>query len=101
MYDGEGKVAWLEHLHNFLSIIHEEHQFCNKRAGLLLAYTLRKSQFHWVLNLPYDTIHSFEHFCDFTEDTFYHFDLDHIDGKLLQQRRATHESVIHFLGAVL
>ena len=24
-YDGEGEVTWLEHLHNFLSMIHEEY----------------------------------------------------------------------------
>ena len=95
-YDGEGKVAWLEHLHNFLSMIHEEDEFSDEQVGLLLVYTLRESPFHWVLSLPADTVHSFEHFCDFIEDMFYHFDPDHLDWKLLHQRRASHESVIDF-----
>jgi len=59
MYDGEGEVAWPEHLHNFLSMIHEEDEFSNEQACLLLAYTLRESPFHWVLSLPPDIVHSF------------------------------------------
>lgn len=41
-------------------------------------------------------MHSFDHFYDIIEDTFYHFYLDHLDQNLLQQRRAPHESVIEF-----
>jgi len=79
MYDGDGKVAWPEHAPNFFSMIHEEDEFSNEHASLLLAYTLRESPFRWVLSLPVDTVHSFEHFCDLIEDTFYHFDPDHLD----------------------
>jgi len=71
-YHGEGKVAWP------------------------LAYTLRESPFCWVLSLLADIAHSFEHFCDLIEDTFYHFDPYHLDRKLLKQRKALHESFIDF-----
>ena len=37
MYDGEGEVAWPENLHNFLSMIHEEDEFSDEKASLLLA----------------------------------------------------------------
>ncbi len=80
-YDGEGKVAWLEHLYNFFSMIYEEDEFTDKQTDLLLAFTLRESPFRWVLSLSADTVHSFEHFCDLIEDTFQHFDLDHLEGK--------------------
>jgi len=83
-YDGEGEVAWPEHLYNFLSMIHEEDEFSDEQVGLLLAYTLHESPFCWVLSLLADTMHSFEHFCDLIEDTFYHFDPDHLDWNLLQ-----------------
>lgn len=79
MYDGEDKAAWPEHLHNFLSTIHVENEFSDKYAGSLLAYTLPESPFHWVLNLLADIVHSFKHLCYLIEDTFYHFDLDHVD----------------------
>ena len=49
-----------------------------------------------MLSLLVDTVHSFEHFCDLIEDMFCHFDLEHLDEKLLQQQRALHESVIDF-----
>jgi len=77
-------------------MLHEEDEFSDEQASLLLAYTLRESPFHWVLSLPADTVHSFEHFCDLIEDTFYHFDLDHLDRTLLQKQRASHELVIDF-----
>ena len=89
-------MAWPEHLHNFLSMIYEEDEFTNKQASLMLAFTLRESPFFWVLSLPTNTVHSCEHFCDLIEDTFYHFDPNHLDRKLLQQQRAPHESVIDF-----
>jgi len=38
-----------------------------------------------VLGLLANNVHSFEHFCDLIEDTFYHFDLDYLNQKLLQQ----------------
>ena len=41
MYDGEGEVAWPEHLHNFLFMIYEEDEFSDEHASLLLSYTLR------------------------------------------------------------
>lgn len=84
-YDGEGEVAWPEYLHNFHSMIHGEDEFTDECVGLLHAFTLHESLFRWVLSLPNDTMHSFEHFCFLFEDTFYHFDLDHLDHKLLQQ----------------
>ncbi len=74
-YDGEGEVAWPEDLHNFLSMIHEEDEFTDEHASLLLAFTLRESPFRWVLNLLTDIVHSFEHFCDLIKVTFCHFDL--------------------------
>lgn len=78
-YDGEGKVSWPEHLHIFISMIHEEDEFFYEHVSFLLAYTLHKSPFRQVLSLPTDTVHSFEHFCDLIEEAFYHFDLDHLD----------------------
>ena len=84
MYDGEGEVAWLEHLHNFISLIYEEDDFTDEQASLLLAFTLRESPFHWVLSLPADTVHSCEKFYDLIEDMFHNFDPDHLDWKLLQ-----------------
>jgi len=77
-------------------MIDEEYEFSDEHASFLLAYTLRESPFHWVLSLPANTVHSFEHFCDLIEDMFYHFDPNHIDWKLLQQWRAPHESIIDF-----
>ena len=77
-------------------MIYEEDEFSDEQAGSLLAYTLRESPFCWVLSLPANIVHSFEHFCDLIEDTFCHFDPDHLDRKLLQQQRALHESVIDF-----
>ena len=96
MYDFEGEVAWPKHLHKFVSMIHVEDEFSNEQASSMLAYTLRESPFRWVLNLSADPMHSFEHFYDLIEDTFYHFDPNHLDQKLLQQCRAPHESVIDF-----
>jgi len=78
-------------------MIYEEDEFSDEHASLLLAYTLRKSPFRWVLSLLADTMHSFEHFYDLIEDRFYHFDLDYLDRKLLQQWRDSHESVVDFL----
>ena len=37
-YDGEGEVAWLEFLHDFLSMLHEEDGCSDKQGNLLLAY---------------------------------------------------------------
>ena len=79
MYDGEGEVAWLEHLYNFPFMIYEEDEFSDEKADLLLACTLRESPFYWVLSLPTNIVHSFEHFCDIIEDTFYHFDQEYFD----------------------
>ena len=84
MYDGEGKVALPEHLHSFLSMIYEEDEFTDEHVDLLLAFTLCESPFCWVLSLLSDTMHSCENFYDLIEDTLYHFDLDHLDWKLLQ-----------------
>jgi len=83
-YDGEGEVAWPMHLHNFLSMLHEEDEFSDEEASLLLSYALHKSPFCWVISLLTDTVHSFYHFYDIIEETFYHFDPDHLDQKLLQ-----------------
>jgi len=95
-YDGEGEVAWPEYLHDFISMLHEEDYFSDEQDSLMVAYTLRESPFHWLFNLPTDTMHSFEHFCDLVEDMFHHFDPDHLDRKMLQKWRALHESVIDF-----
>ena len=87
-------LAW--ELTNFLSMIHEEDKFFDEQFGLFLSYTLHESPCRWVVSLSVDTVHSFEHFCDIIEDTFYHFDPYHLDKKKLQQRRAQHEFVIDF-----
>ena len=78
-YDGEGKVARHDYLHEFLSMLHEEDGCSDEQSSLLLAYTLRESQHRWLFNLSVESMHSLEHFCDLIEDTFYHFDPEHID----------------------
>ena len=65
-------------------MIYEEDELSDEHDRLLLAYTLHESPFHWLLSLPADIVHSFEHFYDLIEDMFYHFDPDHLDRKLLQ-----------------
>jgi len=50
-YDGEGEVAWLEYLYDFISMIHEEDGCSDEQANLLLAYTLRESPLQWLFNL--------------------------------------------------
>ena len=37
MYDGESEVAWIEFLHDFVSMLHEEDGCSDKQASLLLA----------------------------------------------------------------
>jgi len=95
-YDGEGEVPWPEFLHNFLSMLHEEDGCFDEQASLLLAYTLHESPHRWLCNLPTDSMHSLEHFCDLIEDTFYHFDLDHLHQDMLKQQKALHESPMDF-----
>jgi len=41
-------------------------------------HTHRESPFHWVLSLRVETVHSFEYLCDLIQDTFYHFDPNHL-----------------------
>jgi len=77
-------------------MIYGEDEFSNEHVDLLLAYTHRESPFNWVLSLPSDTMHSFEHLCDLIGDIFYHFDPNNHDQKLLQQWRDPHKSIIHF-----
>ena len=77
-------------------MILEEDEFTDKQVDFMLAFTLCESPFRWVLSLLADTMHSFEHFCDLIEDTFYHFDPEHLDRKLLQQWKALRESVMDF-----
>jgi len=96
MYDGEGEVAWLEYLDAFLSMLHEEYGCSDEQANLLLAHTLRESPHRWLLGLPANNMHSLEKLCDIIEDTFYHFDIDIPDRKLLYQWKALHESVVDF-----
>ena len=96
MSDGEGKVAWPKYLHAFLALLHEDDGCHDEQAHLLLAYTLYESPHRWLCNIPADNVHSLEHFCDLIEDTFYHFSLEHLDQKLLQQRKALHESTMDF-----
>jgi len=84
-YDVEGEVAWLEYLHDFLSMLHEEDGCSDEQANFLLAHThtLRESPRKWLLSLSADNVHSLEHLCGLIEDTFYHFYLDHLDQKML------------------
>jgi len=67
-------------------MIHEEDEFSDEHASFLLAYTLHESPFRWLLSLPAENMHSFKHLCDVVEETFYHFDPDYLDRKLLQGR---------------
>jgi len=60
-------------------MIHEEDEFSDEQASFLLTYIVHESPFCWVLNLLDDTVHLFKHLCDLIEDTFYHFDPDHLD----------------------
>ncbi len=62
----------------------------------MLAYKLHEYPLRWLCSLPANSMHSIEHFCDLIEDTFHHFDLEHIDHKLLQQRKAPYESLDDF-----
>jgi len=100
MYDGEGELAWSVLLHDFLAILDEEDGCSDEQASLLLAYTLRESPHRWLCSLPTDSVHSLENFCNLVEDTFYHFDPEHLDHKLLQQQKAPHESPMDFLAAL-
>ena len=95
-YDGEGEAAWHEHLHNFLSMIHQEDEFSDEQVSLLLAYTLHESPHWWLCSLPTDIVQSLEHLCDFIEVTFYHFDPENLDKQLLQQWKAPHDSTLDF-----
>lgn len=42
-YDGEGEVAWLVFLHDFLAMLDEEVGCSDEQTSLLLAHTLRES----------------------------------------------------------
>ena len=64
-------------------MIYEEDEYTEEQASLLLAHTLHESPFHWVPSLSANTVHSCEHFYDISEGTFYHFNPDHLDEKLL------------------
>lgn len=46
-----------------------------------------------VVQRTANNVHSLEHLCDLIEDTFYHFDPEHLDQKLLQWK-ASNESPI-------
>lgn len=89
-------MAWPKKLYNSIFMIYEEDEYSNEQASLLLAYTLGKSPFCWVLSLPANTMHSFEHLCDLIEETFYNFDINYLDRNVLQQWSAPHESIIDF-----
>lgn len=65
-------------------MLHEEDGCSDEQPSLLLAYTLRESPHRWLYNLLADNVHSLEHFYDLIEDTFYHFDPEHLEHKLLQ-----------------
>jgi len=96
MYDGEGELAWPVFLLDFLAMLDEEDGCSDKHASLLLAYTLHKSPHQWLCNLLADSMHSLEQFRDLIEDTFHHYDSNHLDHKLLQQQKAPHKSPMDF-----
>lgn len=95
-YDGEGEVAWHDFLHDYICMLHEEDGCSNEQASLFLAYKLCESPHRWLCSLPANRVHSLEHLCDLIEDTFYHFDSEHLDQKLQQQRKTLHESPMDF-----
>jgi len=77
-------------------MLDKEDVWSDKHASLLLAYTLHESQHRWLGSLMTNIVPSLEHFCDLIEDTFYHFDPEYLDQKLLQQWKASHESLMDF-----
>ena len=42
-YNGEGEVAWLEYLHNFLAVLEDADEFDEVEVNLLLSHTLSES----------------------------------------------------------
>lgn len=95
-YHSDGELIWLVFLHDFLTMIHMEDGCSDKHASLLLGCTLRESLHRWLCSIPADNVHSLEKFCDLIEDTFHHFDLEHLDNKLLQQWKAWQQSPMDF-----
>lgn len=83
-------------IHDFLAMLHEEDGCYDKYASLMIAYTLRESPHRWMCSIPTESMHSLDHLCDLIEDTFYHFNPEHLDHKLLQNRKAPHESLMEF-----
>jgi len=95
-YDGEGKVAWPEHLHEFLAFLEDAEEFDEVEVNVLLSITLHECPQRWCPNLPHNCMHSFKNFNDLIKSVFHHFDPEPLDKKLLKQRKTSHESPMDF-----
>lgn len=95
-YDGEGEVSWSEYLAEFYVFLENANDFYAKEVRILLLYSLHESTQRWCCSIPPGSVHSLEQLCDLIGSTFHHFYLEPIDQKLLQQRKAPHESPMEF-----
>ncbi len=77
-------------------MLHKEDGCFDEHTSFLRAYALREYPHRWLCILPVENVHSLENLCDLIEDTFYHFNPEHLDQKLLQQRKARRESPMDF-----
>lgn len=96
MYDGEGKLAWPEHLNEFHVLMEGMEDFNETEVCSLLAHTLRDHPSQRCGTLPHKFVHSFKQFNDIIKYVFYHFDPEVLDKNLLKQRKALHESPMEF-----
>jgi len=95
-YDGEGEVVWPEYLEEFYEFLDNTDELYAEEVSCLLSYTLCESPKQWCCSLLVDSVHSLEQLCDLIESTFHRFDLEPLDQKLLQKRKAPHESPMDF-----
>lgn len=96
MYDGEGKVAWPEHLDDFHVLMEGMEDFNETKVCSLLAHTLRDHPLQWCGTLPHNSVHSFKQFSNLIEYVFHHFDSKVLDKKLFKQQKALHKSPVEF-----
>lgn len=97
-YDGEGELAWPEHLDYFHVLMENTEGFNETKVYTLLAHTLRDYPFLWCSILPHNSLHSFKQFNDLIESIFHHFYFEALDKKMLKQWKAPHESLEDFKG---
>jgi len=87
-YDGEGEVAWPEHLDDFYAFMENVEGFNEVEAYMLFAHTLCEYPLLWCRMLPPNCVHEFKQFSDLIEYVFHHFDPIEFDKKMLQQQKA-------------